>query len=151
MQQLARLRPVWQNASAMTWAALPAFAASEADCQAMWKKADANNDGVLSEQESLQYSAMMRVHDKTLPPDGKLTQAAFMEACKGDVYTPRKNDAGAPPKGANSFTEGQAKLRHQRAAIRRHHRAPVRRPPRTARRPGRPPGPVRRRGPPRCR
>ena len=49
---------------AMTCAALPAFAASEADCQAMWKKADANNDGVLSEQESLQYSAMMRVHDK---------------------------------------------------------------------------------------
>ena len=65
---------------AMTCAALPAFAASEADCQAMWKKADANNDGVLSEQESLQYSAMMRVHDKNLPADGKLTQAAFMEA-----------------------------------------------------------------------
>jgi hypothetical protein len=96
---------------AMTCAALPAFAASEADCQAMWKKADANNDGVLSEQESLQYSAMMRVHDKNLPSDGKLTQAAFMEACKGDVYTPRKNDAGAPLKGANSFTEGQAKDR----------------------------------------
>jgi hypothetical protein len=96
---------------AMTCASLPAFAASEADRQAMWKKADTNNDGVLSEQESLQYSAMMRVHDKTLPPDGKLTQAAFMEACKGDVYTPRKNDAGAPLKGSNSFTEGQAKDR----------------------------------------
>jgi hypothetical protein len=102
---------------AMTCAALPAFAASEADCQAMWKKADANNDGVLSEQESLQYSAMMRVHDKTLPPDGKLTQAAFMEACKGDVYTPRKNDAGAPLKGANSFTEGQAKDRAMAAGF----------------------------------
>ena len=36
---------------AMTCASLPAFAASEADCQAMWKKADTNNDGVLSEQE----------------------------------------------------------------------------------------------------
>ena len=102
---------------AMTCAALPAFAASEADCQAMWKKADANNDGVLSEQESLQYSAMMRVHDKNLPSDGKLTQAAFMEACKGDVYTPRKNDAGAPLKGANSFTEGQAKDRAMAAGF----------------------------------
>jgi hypothetical protein len=96
---------------ALTCAAVPAFAASEADCQAMWKKADANNDGVLSEQESVQYWAMMRVHEKTLPPDGKLTRAAFMEACKGDVYASRKNDAGAPLKGANSFTEGQAKDR----------------------------------------
>jgi hypothetical protein len=96
---------------AMTCATMPAFAASEADCQAMWKKADANHDGVLSEQESVQYWAMMRVHEKTLPPDGKLTQAAFMDACKGDLYAPRKNDAGAPLKGANSFTEGQAKDR----------------------------------------
>jgi hypothetical protein len=77
----------------------------------MWKKADAKHDGVLSEQESVQYWAMMRVHEKTLPPDGKLTQAAFMDACKGDLYVPRKNDAGAPLKGANSFTEGQAKDR----------------------------------------
>jgi hypothetical protein len=96
---------------AMTCATMPAFAASEADCQTMWKKADANHDGVLSEQESVQYWAMMRVHEKTLPPDGKLTQAAFMDACKGDLYAPRKNDAGAPLKGANSFTEGQAKDR----------------------------------------
>ena len=93
---------------AMTCATMPAFAASEADCQAMWKKADANRDGVLSEQESVQYWAMMRVHEKTLPPDGKLTQAAFMDACKGDLYAPRKS---APLKGANSFTEGQAKDR----------------------------------------
>lgn len=96
---------------AMTCATMPAFAASDADCQAMWKKADTNHDGVLSEQESVQYWAMMRVHEKTLPPDGKLSQAAFMDACKGDLYAPRKNDAGAPLKGANSFTEGQAKDR----------------------------------------
>ena len=34
-----------------------------------------------------------------------------MEACKSDVYMTRKNDDGAPLKGANSFTEGQAKDR----------------------------------------
>jgi hypothetical protein len=104
-------------ALAMTCASLPAFAASEADCQAMWKKADTNNDGVLSEQESLQYSAMMRVHEKTLPPDGKLTKAAFLEACKGDVYAPRKIDAAAPLKRSNSFTEGQAKDRAMAAGF----------------------------------
>jgi hypothetical protein len=46
-----------------------------------------------------------------MPSDGKLTQVAFMEACKADVYAPAKVDAGAPLKGANSFTEGQAKDR----------------------------------------
>ncbi len=34
-----------------------------------------------------------------------------MDACKADVYAPRKAEQGAPLKGANSFTEGQAKDR----------------------------------------
>ena len=42
---------------------------------------------------------------------GTGTQAEFMDACKADVYAPRKADEGAPLKGANSFTEGQAKDR----------------------------------------
>ena len=89
----------------------PAYAASDADCQAMWKKADANGDGVLSDNESLRYVAMMRVGNKVYATEGKITQAEFMDACKADVYAPRQTDAGAPLKGANSFTEGQAKDR----------------------------------------
>jgi hypothetical protein len=104
-------------AMATACGSLPALAASDADCQAMWKKADVNNDGVLSDQEAARYAAMMRVHDKTLPADGRITQAAFIEACKGDVYMPRTNDAGAPLKGANSFTEGQAKDRAMAAGF----------------------------------
>ena len=91
--------------------AMPAFAASDADCQAMWKKADANGDGTLSATESVRYSAAMRIKDYKAAADGTLTQATFMEACKADVYAPRKTDEGAPLKGANSFTEGQAKDR----------------------------------------
>jgi hypothetical protein len=53
----------------------------------------------------------MRVRETTVPADGKLTQAAFMDACKADVYATATPDAGAPLKGANSFTEGQAKDR----------------------------------------
>jgi len=34
-----------------------------------------------------------------------------MEACKADLYAPRKADEGAPLKGANSFTENQARDR----------------------------------------
>ncbi len=98
-------------ALAASCAALPAYAATDAECTAMWTKADVNKDGVLSDTESMRYSAAMRVRDAKLPADGKLTQTAFIEACKADVYMTPKLDAGAPLKGANSFTEGQAKDR----------------------------------------
>jgi hypothetical protein len=98
-------------ALAATSATLPAYAASDADCQAMWTKADVNKDGVLSDAEAMRYAAAMRVREAKLPADGKIDQASFMEACKADVYTPAKVDEGAPLKGANSFTEGQAKDR----------------------------------------
>jgi hypothetical protein len=89
----------------------PAWAASDAECQEMWKKADANADGALSDKESIRYVALMRVGDRTIATEGRITQAEFMDACKADVYAPRKADQGAPLKGANSFTEGQAKDR----------------------------------------
>ena len=94
-----------------TYAALPAWAATDAECQTMWTKADVNKDGVLTDAESMRYAAAMRVQDKKLGADGKLDQTSFMEACKADVYMTRKNDDGAPLKGANSFTEGQARDR----------------------------------------
>lgn len=98
-------------AVAATFAVLPAYAASDADCQTMWTKADVNKDGVLTDAESMRYAAAMRVQERKMGADGKLDQASFMEACKADVYMTRKIDDGAPLKGANSFTEGQAKDR----------------------------------------
>jgi len=92
-------------------AAVPAFAASDADCQAMFTKADTNKDGVLSDAEATRYAAAMRVRQAKMTSDGKITKAAFMDACRADVYTPVKAEAGAPLKGSNSFTEGQAKDR----------------------------------------
>ena len=98
-------------ALAASCSAIPAYAASDTECTAMWKKADVNNDGVLTDSEAMRYSAAMRVRNVTMPADGKLTRAAFVDACKGDVYTMAKADAGAPLKGSNSFTEAQAKDR----------------------------------------
>jgi hypothetical protein len=97
-------------AAAATCAVTPVYAATEAECQAIWTKANVNKDGVLSDAESMRYAAAMRVHDKAAT-DGKINQATFLETCKADVYAPRQADAGAPLKGANSFTEGQAKDR----------------------------------------
>ena len=91
--------------------AAPAWAATDAECQDMWKKADANADGTLSDRELIRYVALMRVGDRKIAAEGTITQAEFMDACKADVYAPRKAEEGAPLKGANSFTEGQAKDR----------------------------------------
>lgn len=98
-------------ALAATCAALPAYAATDADCQAMWTKADIDKDGTLSPAESMRYTAAMRVNEKKMAADGKLDQASFLKYCKDDAYTMPKADAGAPLKGSNSFTEGQAKDR----------------------------------------
>lgn len=42
-------------ATAMIVAGAPAFAATDAECQAMWKKADANSDGNVSGGEAIRY------------------------------------------------------------------------------------------------
>jgi hypothetical protein len=94
-------------------AALPAAAwgASEADCAAQWKSADGNGDGVLAGPEADRYLAYYRVRAHVTPADGRITQQDFMKACQSDVFMAKAPEAGAPLKGANSFTEGQAKDR----------------------------------------
>jgi len=98
-------------AVAATCVAMPAYAATDAECNDMWKRADTNADGVLSDVEAQRYAAALRVREKTVPADGRINQATFIDACRSDAFAPRKADAGAPLKGANSFTEGQAKDR----------------------------------------
>lgn len=92
-------------------ATMPAYAATDAECHEMWTKADVNKDGVLSGAETARYHAAMRVHDEKATVEGYLDEATFTKACKADIYATRDADAGAPLKGANSFTEGQAKDR----------------------------------------
>lgn len=92
-------------------AGAPAFAATDSECQDLWKKADANSDGNVTGGESIRYMSFMRVAGMTVVTEGTITQAEFMNACKADAYTARQADAGAPLKGSNSFTEAQAKDR----------------------------------------
>lgn len=92
-------------------AGAPAFAATDAECTDMWKKADTNSDGNVSGGEAIRYMSFMRVAGMTVATEGTITQAEFMNACKADTYKVKQADAGAPLKGSNSFTEGQAKDR----------------------------------------
>ena len=94
-------------------AVLPATASamSETDCAAQWKSADGNGDGVLVGPEADRYLAYYRVRAHVTPVDGRITQQDFMKACQSDIFMAKAPEPGAPLKGANSFTEGQAKDR----------------------------------------
>jgi hypothetical protein len=70
--------------AAMSLAA-PSLAATDAECQDLWKRADANGDGLLSDNESVRYVALMRVGNRTMATEGRITQSEFMDACKADV------------------------------------------------------------------
>ena len=96
---------------------LPAYAATDAECQKSFEAADTNNDGVLTAAEGRRYFAAMRV-DKQVSGD-RLDKAAFIEHCKADVFAASQAQpaAGAPLEGANSFTEGQAKDRAEAAGF----------------------------------
>src|SRR6476660_7166330 len=98
------------TAVAAVCASLPAYAATDAECQTEWAHADTNKDGTISDAEAARYLAALRVHEKEVT-NGKLDEATFLKYCRDDVFAVRKTDAGAPLKGANSFTEGQAKDR----------------------------------------
>lgn len=91
--------------------ATASLAATDDDCRALWKRADVNTDGVLSDGEAARYAAAMRVANRDGSTAGRITQAEFMDACKADTFAERKADPGAPLKGSNSFTEGQARDR----------------------------------------
>ena len=94
-----------------------ARAASEADCAAQWKNADGNGDGVLQSPEADRYLAYYRVRSQAAPSDGRITREEFMRACQGDLFEARAPDPGAPLKGSNSFTEGQARDRALAAGL----------------------------------
>ena len=93
-----------------------ASAMTDVECSKAWTKADANNDGVLSELEGARYLASLRVAAQPIV-DGKLTEVAFLEYCKAGHFNAVKVDAGAPLPGSNSFTESQATDRAMAAGL----------------------------------
>jgi hypothetical protein len=88
-----------------------AYALSEMECADLFRKADTNGDGLVAEGEATRYLAAMRVWTVPVPEDGRLDYAAFVKQCRNDIFREAVNDAGAPLKGANSFTEAQARDR----------------------------------------
>ena len=88
----------------------PVSAMTDEECASAWTAADVNKHGYLTAEDGARYHAAIRVGDKAIVDD-KLNEADFLAHCKAGLFNVRAVDAGAPLKGANSFTEGQAKDR----------------------------------------
>jgi hypothetical protein len=98
---------VTSAALALLLTSASAFAMTDPECEAAFTGADTDKNGALSETEASAYFASARLANK--PINGTLTKQDFLANCKSNMYTPAKMDDGAPLKGANSFTETQAK------------------------------------------
>lgn len=92
-----------------------AFAMSEADCTALWNRADVYSSGKLSPS----YTQAAIKSGRSIPADGTVDQATFLDACKADAFklVAMPVDPGAPLPGANSFTEAQATDRIEKAGF----------------------------------
>ena len=68
--------------------AVPAMAASEADCKARWDKADVNKSGSLEGKEATAYLDAITKSGKKydMKVAGTLSTAEFMAACKDDAF-----------------------------------------------------------------
>ena len=90
--------------------AASAQAMTAAECDAAWTKADTNTDGFITETEAARYYAAARNAGK--PFGDKLAKADFLTNCQAGMFEVNaKTDPEAPLKGANSFTENQARDR----------------------------------------
>jgi hypothetical protein len=68
--------------------ALPALAASEADCTAKWDKADVNKSGTLEGKAATAYLDAITQSGKKYETKaaGKLSATEFMAACRDDTF-----------------------------------------------------------------
>lgn len=66
--------------------AVPALAASEADCKAMWNKADASNSGYISGKAAAIYMDAMEMYGRITAAADRIAAQEFMAACVADVF-----------------------------------------------------------------
>jgi len=64
----------------------PAVAASEADCKAMWDKADTNNSGHISGKKAAFYMDAMDISGRTTVAVDRIAAEEFIAACMADVF-----------------------------------------------------------------
>ena len=88
-----------------------AHAASDGDCAQQWRSADGNGDGVLEGREADRYLAYYRLRAQAPPAGERISESEFMRACQDDVFIAKAPESGAPLKGTNGLSEGEAKDR----------------------------------------
>lgn len=80
------------------------------DCDADFATLDSDGNAYLSETESQRAHARARIQGVTLQPEG-LSKQDYVALCGAPEWADNTPEDGAPFKGANSFTEEQARDR----------------------------------------
>ena len=134
---------VLKAASILALFSSQAFAMSDDDCAAAWKAADKDANGVVTMNEAPTWYTSLSVSGKPVI-DGQLDQGLYIENCKAGLFktdvarttdntspNSKSNQTAAPSagaasnapsdvpplKGANSFTEQQAKDRIEKSGF----------------------------------
>ncbi len=79
--------PSLAQTSAPTATTPPATAKSMADCEANWKVADKNNDGMLNQTEISASKALMPT---SMTADGAVAKQTYLSACSTNVQGQKK-------------------------------------------------------------
>jgi hypothetical protein len=66
--------------------ATPSFAATAAECQAVFTKADTNHDSAIDGDEVAPYAKAAKAAGLHIADDNKITQPEFMPACEKGVF-----------------------------------------------------------------
>jgi len=85
------------------------YAMSKERCGEAWASADADGDGFITKAEGGRYLAAVGAGDKSIS-EGRLSHSDFTKHCEAGLFDSFFNMA-APVKGANSFTEREARER----------------------------------------
>jgi hypothetical protein len=132
MEQL--MRNILIGAALLAVTGSPVFAAMDKDCDALFIKADINNNGSLAGSEATLYTDALSKAGR--PVTAPLAREQFMTECKADAFkgmmaavapvtttvTVAAKDAVMVPMkalvaGANSFTEAQARDRIEKNGL----------------------------------
>jgi hypothetical protein len=88
-----------------------AYANSKEHCATAWASADLDGDGFITKPEGARYLAFVGAGDSSIS-EGRLSQSDFMRHCEAGLFDSLLDpDAATPVKGANSFTEREARER----------------------------------------
>ena len=65
--------------------AIPAFAATQAECEAHWRKLDANKTGYVTGPSATDHMDRMKKAGRRMAQEDRISDKEFMDSCLADI------------------------------------------------------------------